>query len=73
MKWIIEPNKKYDRLEEPLRFIVFIVPLSLMMIVFGLIDRFLIGLLIMGLLGLYRVSYFIIGSSRNPTKTEKGK
>ena len=46
MKWIIEPNKKYDRLEEPLRFIVFIVPLSLMMIVFGLIDRFLIGLLI---------------------------
>lgn len=72
MKWIIKPNKWYDQVEEPWRMLYMIAMMLFCYLIGYIVSLMLnrtdlwtmIGILLFGFLGLYRVSYHMIMDSR---------
>ena len=75
MQWITKPNKWYDKQEEPFRFYMFfgtmLILIGLPSIIFGDVG-FIIGMFIFCLIGLYRITYFIINIKLNIIEDVKG-
>ena len=69
--WIMKPNKLYDRLEEPNRFFYSLSSMIIILFGFWLINLYYAGLMVWFLIGLYRVSYFIVGSYKRESKSDK--
>lgn len=70
MNWIIKPNKWYDRLEEPNRMLLFLGVMIFLLVGFWLINLGYVGMTLWSLLGLYRISYFIIMDTKRLIKKE---
>ena len=68
MDLIIKPNKWYDTIKEPKRFLLFLFLVVFLLLGGDYIFKHL-DMVLVGILGLYRVSYFLIMDYRKLGKS----